>query len=62
MAWLCNRCGKAHADGTPCPYLNSLKSNPEGLQVEILSETVDSLHRRLTRLEDFFKALGNLTG
>ncbi len=57
MAWLCNNCGVAHADGRECPYLGL---TPRERRLVIVEEQLRGIEKRLTSIEDIFKAIRNL--
>ena len=58
MAWLCENCGVAHADGQGCPYVGL---TPKERQLKIIEERQGSLDKRLKKIEDIFKSIKRIT-
>ncbi len=57
MAWLCNNCGFAHADGQGCPYIGL---TPEERRLTMIEERQGKLDKRLKNIEDVFKAIDKI--
>ena len=60
MAYICHRCNEAHRDGRPCPYMNTIQDNPEGLKIEKIERMVLDQDKRLKKIEDLFRALRSI--